>query len=78
MDGPGWRAGYDHCFVLHRLGARARAAVAQQGAASPSRAFYAVDAPQPAAKLRHPPSGRTMEISTTAPGLQAPARPAAA
>ena len=81
VDGPGWHAGYDHCFVLHKLGAKARFALANSVFRASSagqrprtnlrdESFFAVDPPQPAARLRHPASGRTMEISTTAPGLQ--------
>ena len=62
VDGPGWHAGYDHCYVLHELGAGAKDAVTHGG--------VAVLTPRLAATLRHPPSGRTMEILTTAPGLQ--------
>ena len=65
VDGPGWRAGYDHCFVLHNRGAKARASLAKSATLFNSEATA-----HPAARLRHPTSGRTMEISTTAPGLQ--------
>ena len=102
VDGPGWHAGYDHCFVLHKLGARAggrgRRTQTSGGAggggdgggggggggdggggggdvggvtAGRQADFRAVDPPQLAARLHHPASGRTMEVSTTAPGLQA-------
>ena len=65
VDGPGWRAGYDHCFVLHNRGTKARAALAK------SATLFSADATaHPAATYSHPASGRTMEISTTAPGLQ--------
>ena len=65
VDGPGWRAGYDHCFVLHNRGTKARAALAK------SATLFSADATaHPAARYSHPASGRTMEISTTAPGLQ--------
>jgi len=65
VDGPGWHAGYDHCFVLHNRGAKARAALAKSATLFSSEATE-----HPAARLHHPTSGRTMEISTTAPGLQ--------
>lgn len=62
VDGPGWSGGYDSCYVLHGLGAAVREHV-QSGA-------MAVPFPQLAATLHHPPSGRVMEVLTTAPGLQ--------
>jgi aldose 1-epimerase len=61
VDGPGWKAGYDQCWVLHNLGEADGAALR----AAPWRAK-----PELAATLVHPPSGRTMELLTTAPGLQ--------
>ena len=62
VDGPGWKARYDNCYVLHGLGAGAKEAT-RHGA-------IAVEPPRLAARLVHPPSGRTMEVLTTAPGLQ--------
>jgi len=61
VDGPGWAAGYDHCFVLHG-----------RGPAATRRADTAWWAGKPrlAATLHDPASGRAMQILTTAPGLQ--------
>lgn len=61
VDGPGWKAGYDQCWVLHELGSDGGARLRE----SPWRRR-----PELAATLVHPPSGRTMEVLTTAPGLQ--------
>ena len=57
VGGPGWSAGYDQCWVLHGLGASV--------ARSPWQAI-----PKRAATLTHERSGRSMQILTTAPGLQ--------
>ena len=79
VDGPGWRAGYDHCFVLHGLGAaepemrpRTRVRRRMRGNRTYPSAdeWWWMQTPLPAATLREPASGRTMEIRTTAPGLQ--------
>lgn len=76
VDGPGWSAGYDHCFVLHELGEGAPAHEASLDAIVGGRPPPAADAgwwlraPRLAATLSHPPSGRTMEVLTNAPALQ--------
>ena len=87
VHGPGWREGYDHCFVLHSREGEPRLESGKRGAqrklfASLARAsgaehpMPAADAgwwqksPEIAATLTDPSSGRTMEIATTAPGLQ--------
>lgn len=51
--------GYDHCLVLDGGGAGRGAGVREAAAG-----------PRPAARLRDPASGRTLELLTTAPGLQ--------
>ena len=67
VDGPGWRAGYDHCFALHGAGAE----LAREGASVRGRrAGDGPPTPQLAATLYHPGSGRTMEVHTTLPGIQ--------
>ena len=76
VDGPGWRAGYDHCFVLHKLGEgpppRARSLEAVTGGRPPpsADAGWWYRAPHLAATLSHRSSGRTMEVLTNAPALQ--------
>ncbi|PSC74817.1 Galactose mutarotase [Micractinium conductrix] len=54
--------GYDHNYVLFGLGPDAKSKCGPSGMAS--------DMPQLAATLYHPPSGRGMNVSTTAPGMQ--------
>lgn len=61
VDGPGWRHGYDHCFVLHGRGPAALT--------NPHMDWW-LKRPRPSVTLHDPGSGRTMEIATTAPGLQ--------
>ena len=61
VDGPGWTAGFDHCFVLH---GRGPAALTKPGTQWWPRA------PRPAIMLRDPASGRSMAIATNAPGVQ--------
>lgn len=79
VDGPGWRAGYDHCFVLHGLGGAdggahggGRGRARRKGGLPPPAADegWWQSTPKLAATLRDPASGRTMEIATNAPGLQ--------
>ena len=62
VNGPGWRAGYDHCFVLHGRGPASLSKLRDTQWWTPT--------PRSAARLHDPASGRTMEISTNAPGLQ--------
>mmetsp|Transcript_17774 Transcript_17774/g.53277 ORF Transcript_17774/g.53277 Transcript_17774/m.53277 type:complete len:421 (-) Transcript_17774:346-1608(-) len=54
--------GYDHNFVLFGLGPQTRYAVRPNGSVS--------DSPRLAAELHDPSSGRTMQVLTTAPGMQ--------
>ena len=61
VDGPGWTAGFDHCFVLH---GRGPAALTKPGTQWWART------PRPAITLRDPASGRSMAIATNAPGVQ--------
>ncbi len=61
VDGPGWTAGYDHCFVLHGRGPAALT--------KPDTQWWP-KVPRPSVTLHDPASGRTMAIATTAPGLQ--------
>ena len=76
VDGPGWRAGYDNCFVLHGLGDAPPALKDSLGSARGGKPPPAADAgwwlrtPRLAATLSHRASGRTMEVLTNAPGLQ--------
>lgn len=76
VHGPGWRAGYDHCFVLHGLGEAPPSARDSMEAIRGGRPPPAADAgwwfraPRLAATLSHKPSGRTMEVLTNAPALQ--------
>ena len=120
VSGPGWAAGYDHCFVLHGFGnasdaeaaaaagrgggggarsggggggrahggslhrlrglaaqlarhAEVRGSREERGGGPPrpraDRAWW-LAAPRRAATLHDPASGRAMEVSTNAPGLQ--------
>ena len=74
VDGPGWHAGYDHCFVLHGAGhgePGGRAHKNRRSGGMPvADDHWWLAHPKRAATLRDPTSGRTMEIRTTAPGLQ--------
>jgi len=85
VHGPGWRAGFDHCFVLHGLGRvdgsglgggrahggrRRRRHAASAGARPKADEQWWQAQPKDAATLADPSSGRVMHISTTAPGLQ--------
>ena len=76
VDGPGWRSGYDHCFVLHKLGEGPPPRAASLEAVTGNRPPPSADAgwwfraPHLAATLSHKSSGRTMEVLTNAPALQ--------
>uniref|UniRef100_A0A7S2DPN4 Aldose 1-epimerase n=1 Tax=Haptolina brevifila TaxID=156173 RepID=A0A7S2DPN4_9EUKA len=74
VDGPGWRAGYDHCFVLHgrtqRDASPADGWSLTDGPAADGWSSWWLSRPKLAAKLYDPSSGRIMEILTNAPGLQ--------
>ncbi|KAL1523132.1 hypothetical protein AB1Y20_018088 [Prymnesium parvum] len=60
VDGPGWRAGYDHAFVLHRAADAIRRGARLEPPATPRLA----------ATLYHRATGRVMEVHTTLPALQ--------
>jgi aldose 1-epimerase len=85
VDGPGWHAGLDHCFVLHGIydneqppqdvamaPMKARRRQIRAGAMPPpdADAGWWLERPEHVATLHEPASGRTMRVSTTAPGLQ--------
>lgn len=56
--------GYDHNYVLHRLGAAVKDAATAAGGLLPASKV------QLAARVEHPASGRYVEVHTNAPGCQ--------